>query len=177
MGTDKAMLEHPRGGVWLTALIDQLLSLSLPVTVVSGHEAHGRLVAGRLNVSVVEEPRPWLGPLHAFARVLKAGPGQPLLVLPVDMPLLSAAVLRQLVDAWLTDISCAAIAHDGERCQPLLGIYPSGSPYQPALAAQLDRGDRCWRHWLHRVPHRLVALPASALLNANRPEDLAMLDR
>ncbi|WP_413441691.1 molybdenum cofactor guanylyltransferase [Synechococcus sp. MIT S1220] len=177
MGSDKAQLVHPSGGVWLTALVDQLLSLSLPVMVLSGHPAHGRLVAGRLDVSFVRENRPWQGPLQAFARVLAAGPGQPLLVLPVDMPFLNAAVLQRFLDAWATDVSCAAVAHDGTRCQPLLGIYPSGEPYQPALLAQLDRGDRRWQHWLDSVPHRLVSLPAPALLNANCPEDLAELDR
>ena len=177
MGSDKAQLLHPRGGVWLTALVDQLLSLSLPVMVLSGHPAHGRLVAGRLNVSFVEEDRPWQGPLQAFARVLAEGPGQPLFVLPVDMPCLTVAVLQRLLDAWATDSSCAAVAHDGTRCQPLLGIYPSGKPYQPALLAQLDQGDRRWQHWLNGVPHRLIALPAPALLNANRPQDLAGLDR
>ena len=177
MGSDKAQLVHPSGGVWLTALVDQLLSLSLPVMVLSGHPAHQQLVAGRLSVSFVQETWPGQGPLQALARVLAACPGQPLFVLPVDMPCLNAAVLQRLLNAWATDVTSAAVAHDGTRCQPLLGIYPSGKPYQPALLAQLARGDRRWQHWLNGVPHRCIALPAPALLNANRPEDVAELDR
>ena len=97
MGSDKAQLVHPSGGVWLTALVDQLLSLSLPVMVLSGHPAHQQLVAGRLSVSFVQETWPGQGPLQALARVLAACPGQPLFVLPVDMPCLNAAVLQRLL--------------------------------------------------------------------------------
>jgi len=96
MGRDKALLPHPSGGVWLTALVDQLLPLGYPVQVLSRHAAHAELLAHRPGCSVLLEPPPWNGPLQALARLLPSRPGEALLVLPVDMPRLRTAVVRQL---------------------------------------------------------------------------------
>jgi len=175
MGRDKALIAHPSGGVWLTALLDQLRALVLPVVVVSGHRSHADLLSGRDGVTVLEEPVPWNGPLQAFAQVLSPELHRPLMVLPVDMPRLNAEVLHCLIEAWETMPQVAAVAHDGERLQPLLGIYPSGSPVQPMLRSQLNSEQRSWHAWLECIDYRSVALPADALLNANRPEDLAAL--
>ena len=97
------------------------------------------------------------------------------MVLPVDMPRLTTAVLHALIKAWLTDPQVAAVAHDGERLQPLLGIYPSGPPFQSTLISQLKGDDWSWHAWLNCIQYQSVALPADALFNANCPEDLAAL--
>lgn len=175
MGRDKALLEHPDGGVWLTALIAQLQPLGCPIRVVSRHRAHAELLLNQPMVSVWQEPAPWAGPLQALARVLPAVSGEALLVLPVDMPCLSTAVLRQLIEAWQRQPDRVAVAHDGQRLQPLLAVIPSGSPFQSVLIEQVAAGRLRWIDWLNRVPHQSVALPAAALLNANRPGDLAAL--
>ena len=175
MGTDKALLPHPSGGSWLTVLADQMLSMSLDVVVVTGHRAHADQLVGRSAVSVVDEPPPWNGPLQALSHVLSPQPGHPLLVVPVDMPCLSTAVLRQLIDRWHSQPGLAAVAHDGQWFQPLLGVYPSGSPFQSSLMDRLARGDRRWQAWLQVIPHQPVRLPSEALLNANCPRDLAAL--
>ena len=175
MGRDKALIPHPRGGVWLTALLDQLRALALPVVVVSGHEVHAEMVRDRDGVSFLQEPVPWQGPLQAFGQVLSPSSDRPLMVLPVDMPRLTTAVLHALIKAWLTDPQVAAVAHDGERLQPLLGIYPSGPPFQSTLISQLKGDDWSWHAWLNCIQYQSVALPADALFNANCPEDLAAL--
>ena len=123
----------------------------------------------------MQEPPPWQGPLQALGRVLPGTPAEALLVLPVDMPRLSAAVLQQLINAWYEQPDQIAVAQDGKRLQPLLAVIPTGEPFQTRLAEQLARGERRWMAWLASVPHRPVQLPSRALLNANRPEDLAAL--
>lgn len=175
MGRDKALLPHPRGGVWLTALVDQLIAVPLPVLVVSRHGEHSRLLQGRPQVDVMVEPPPFGGPLRALAKVLHPGGGHPLLVAPVDMPMLSSAVLQQLIHAWQQDPHCAAVAHDGQRLQPLLGIYPSGVPFTPSLHQQLGEGNRRWLSWLAQIPYQSIRLPEPALRNVNAPCDLAAL--
>ena len=175
MGTDKALLPHPRGGSWLTGLVDQLVALSLDVVVVTGHSAHAAQLLGKAAVSLVQEPPPWHGPLQALSHVLSPQPGHPLLVVPVDMPCLSTVVLRELISRWQSQPGLAAVAHDGHCCQPLLGIYPSGSPFHPSLVDQLARGEHRWQAWLQSIPHQLVRLPSPALLNANSPGELAAL--
>ena len=103
-------------------------------------------------------------------------PRQALLVLPVDMPLLRTAVVQQLIAAWNRAPEHAAVAHDGQRLQPLLAVIPSGSPFRPCLDQQLQCGELRWMDWLTRVPYQTVRLPAEALLNANCPADLAALE-
>ncbi|WP_255477652.1 molybdenum cofactor guanylyltransferase [Synechococcus sp. A15-44] len=176
MGRDKALLPHPSGGVWLTALVDQLLPLGYPVQVLSRHAAHAELLTHRPGCSVVLEPPPWNGPLKALARLLPSRPGEALLVLPVDMPRLRTAVVQQLIAAWNRAPDQAAVAHDGQRLQPLLAVIPSGSPFRSCLDQQLQCGELRWMDWLTCVPHQTVLLPAEALLNANCPADLAALE-
>ena len=175
MGQDKALLAHPSGGVWLTALVEQLRPLGLPISVLTRHQTHGELLKDQSVVSVLQEPPPWAGPLQALARVLPAVSGDALLVLPVDMPCLSTDVFERLIEAWQLRPDCVAVAHDGDRLQPLLAVIPTGSPFQSVLIEQLRAGRYRWLDWLSRVPHHSVQLPAAAMVNANRPEDLAAL--
>ena len=175
MGRDKALLPHPDGGVWLTAIVDQLLPLERPIQVVSRHQAHADQLPRCSQVSVLLEPPPWNGPLNALARVLPSTPGQALLVVPVDMPRLKTDNFRELIMAWQSRPDRIALAHDGERLQPLLAVIPSGAPFQTALIEQLNAGQWRWSDWLDRLPLRAVRLPRDVLLNANRPEDLAAL--
>nr|WP_256359556.1 molybdenum cofactor guanylyltransferase [Synechococcus sp. UW106] len=176
MGRDKALLPHPSGGVWLTALVDQLLPLGYPVQVLSRHRQHAEVLELRPGCSVLLEPPPWNGPLQALARVLPLPPGEALLVLPVDMPRLRTAVFVQLIAAWNRSPEQAAVAHDGQRLQPLLAVIPSGPPFRSCLDQQLQRGELRWMDWLMRVPHQSVRLPAEALLNANCSADLSALE-
>ena len=175
MGRDKALLPHPSGGVWLTALVDQLLPLGYPVQVLSRHPEHAEVLGLRPGCSVLLEPPPWNGPLQALAKVLPPLPGEALLVLPVDMPRLRTAVFHQLIAAWNRAPEQAAVAHDGQRLQPLLAVIPSTSSFRSCLDQQLQRGELRWMDWLTRVPYQSVPLPAEALLNANCSEDLAAL--
>ena len=175
MGRDKALLHHPKGGVWLTAMIDQLMPLGLPVVVVSRYQVHADVLAHQSGVNVLVEPPPWNGPLQALNCVLSSGSGTAWLVLPVDMPRLTTVVFRQLIDAWRRHPNRVAVAHDGERLQPLLAIIPSGAPFETCLLEQLSRGCYRWLDWLERVPYESVVLPSECLLNINQSKDLLAL--
>ena len=175
MGQDKALLTHPDGGVWLTALVEKLQPLGLPIRVVTRHQSHRERLSGYPEVTVLLEPAPWSGPLQALARVLPVVPDEAVLVLPVDMPCLTTAVLQRLVEAWQDQPDRVAVAHDGQRLQPLLAVVPAGPPFQPALLEQVQAGRYRWLEWLQRVPHQAVSLPSSTLVNANCPEDLPAL--
>ena len=152
------------------------MPLGYPVQVLSRHPVHAELLAHRPGCSVLLEPPPWNGPLQALARLLPSQPGEALLVLPVDMPRLRTAVVRQLIAAWNRAPEQAAVAHDGQRLQPLLAVIPSGSPFRSCLDQQLQRGELRWMDWLTCVPHQAVRLPEEALVNANCPADLAALE-
>jgi molybdopterin-guanine dinucleotide biosynthesis protein A len=177
MGADKALLSHPRGGTWLDNTVALAMALELPVLVLSGHASHREHLASRSpQLCVLSEPWPPAGPLQAFAAVFSARDDEAWLVLPIDLPCLTLMTLQTLQAAWREQEHIALVAHDGERLQPLLGIYPCRSSSQVALERQMDRGCRRWHDWLHRIPHRSFPLPPEQLFNANHPADLTALD-
>jgi molybdopterin-guanine dinucleotide biosynthesis protein A len=174
MGRDKALLPHPDGGTWLERSLALLLTLGQPVTLLSRHDRHRELahaLADRAGfaLTAIAEPPPWEGPLLALARLMERHPGERLLLCPVDMPWLDGASLRALVAAAAAPIH---LAHDGQRLQPLLGLYPATADRRRRLQAHLATGERRLLGWLAGETWVPVHLPAGPLRNVNRPEEL-----
>ncbi len=186
MGRDKALLPHPEGGTWLERTLLLLAQLEAPITLLSRHPGHLEL-AQRLNgqqaarsrptllapISFLSEPPPWEGPLLALHRLMEKYPNELLLLCPVDMPHLSLAALRSLLAAADTPAAAGSarlhLAHDGERLQPLLGLYPSSTPIRMPLARTVGQGQRRLQGWLAGQPYQPVPLDPEAIRNVNRP--------
>ncbi len=187
MGRDKALLPHPTGGTWLERTLLLLAQLEVPITLLSRHLAHLEL-AQQLNarlaaapgpstppaITPVSEPPPWEGPLLALHRLMQHHPDQRLLLCPVDMPDLTLAALHALLaaaddPAGTQEPNRLHLAHDGERLQPLLGLYPSSTPIRTHLAAAVQRGERRLQSWLATQIIQAVALDPRAIRNVNRP--------
>ena len=172
MGRDKALLPHPEGGTWLERTLLLLGQLEAPITLLSRHPAH--LALAPAAITALAEPPPWEGPLLALHRLMQRHPEQHLLLCPVDMPDLTLATLHTLLAAAgdaATD-GCPTrlhLAHDGERLQPLLGLYPSSTPIRTHLAAAVQRGERRLQSWLAALPCGPVPLDPRAIRNVNRP--------
>jgi molybdopterin-guanine dinucleotide biosynthesis protein A len=179
MGRDKALLPHPGGASWLERGLELLAGCGAPLTLLSGYPAHlerALALAPRLAVplTALAEPPPRQGPLRALARLMAVHPGERLLLCAVDMPWLDGATLATLLAAsaegptdnlWL--------AHDGMRLQPLLGLYPATAARRQRLASHLAGGGLALQGWLAGEIWQAVPLPAAALRNANRPEDIS----
>jgi len=114
-----------------------------------------------------EEPRhPALGIWHA----LRLAAGRPVLVCPLDMPLLSAELIAQLAAAQPGSAPAVIAAHDGE-IQPLLGCYQPRAREQ--LALERARAGAPLRELVHALGPRLLEVgDPDLLLNVNRPQDL-----
>lgn len=184
MGRDKALLPHPQGGTWLERTLALLAAQGMPVTLLSRHAEHRQRAAAlalqqQLVIKALDEPPPWEGPLRALARLMAHHPHQRLLLCPVDMPGLTAQALQNLRAAADGDGDAAdggpiVLAHDGERLQPLLGVYPSSEPLRRHLEAALAGGERRLQRWLGQQSHQSVPLAAGAVRNINHPADLAL---
>jgi molybdopterin-guanine dinucleotide biosynthesis protein A len=176
MGRDKALLPHPEGVTWLERSLLLLAELGAPVTLLSRHPRHlalaRSLTAAPLPITAVPEPSPWEGPLLALERLMALHPDRLLLLCPVDMPALTAAVLHQLLAAARAEPALIHLAHDGRRLQPLLGLYPSSAAIRSSLASAVTAGERRLQGWLETRPCSSVALDPVALCNVNRPEEL-----
>lgn len=171
MGRDKALLPHPEGCTWLERSLRLLAQLQAPITLLSRHPAHLELAQNlALPITAMAEPAPWEGPLLALHRLLQRHPDGALLLCPVDMPQLSLGALEGLLAAAAADPHFIHLAHDGERLQPLLGVYPSCPEVRRALAEAVDRGERRLQRWLADQPCRPVPLDPQAIRNVNRPE-------
>ena len=179
MGRDKALLSHPEGGSWLERTLRLLAQLNAPITLLSRHRAHLQLAealqielkATGVALELIAEPPPWEGPLLALHRLMEHHPNECLLLCPVDMPDLSLAALQALLAGAATGSPTRLLlAHDGERLQPLLGLYPSSAPIRAHLAAAVERGERRLQSWLATLPCQAVPLDPLAIRNVNRPE-------
>jgi molybdopterin-guanine dinucleotide biosynthesis protein A len=168
MGRDKALLPHPEGGTWLERTLLLLGQLDAPITLLSRHPAH--LALAPAPITALAEPPPWEGPLLALHRLMQRHPGERLLLCPVDMPDLSLEVLQTLLAAAAASPTRLHLAHDGERLQPLLGLYPSSAAIRAHLAGTVERGERRLQSWLATLPARAVPLDPRAIRNVNRPE-------
>ena len=181
MGQDKALLLHPDGGTWLERTLLLLAGLERPVTLVSHHQSHQQAALGLAQrwgwgdrLELLIEPEPREGPLLALARLMEHHPNQRLLLCPVDMPWLLPSTLATLAAAP-ADISAILVAHDGERRQPLLGIYPSDGRHRASIVAATSAGERGLQRWIATVGCQELDLPLGTLRNANRPDEAAPL--
>jgi molybdopterin-guanine dinucleotide biosynthesis protein A len=181
MGQDKALLLHPDGGTWLERTLLLLAGLERPVTLVSHHQSHQQAALGLAQrwgwgdrLELLVEPEPREGPLLALARLMELHPNQWLLLCPVDMPWLRPSTLAALLAARV-DANVILVAHDGERRQPLLGLYPSDGRHRAAIGAATAAGERGLQRWIATVGCQELALPPGPLRNANEPEDVAPL--
>lgn len=144
-----------------------------PVVAIGGTAGH------HLQIPVIPDLQPGLGPLAGLATALRwAGRGY-VLVLPCDLPLIQSHHLLALVLAVQRNetrssdgnpINCAAIATvDGEP-QPTVGCWPAsaGLSIQRAVKA----GDRRMRRALDLVPWIGVEIDAFVMQDADDPATL-----
>ena len=178
MGRDKALLPHPEGSTWLERTLLLLAQLEAPITLLSRHAEHlerakalqAKLKGRGIALELIPEPSPREGPLLALHRLMERHPEQRLLLCPVDMPDLNLAALMQLANSEPSLPGCIRLAHDGERLQPMLGLYPSRAPIRAHLAEAVERGERRLQSWLVELPCQAVPLDPRAIRNVNRPE-------
>jgi molybdopterin-guanine dinucleotide biosynthesis protein A len=99
-------------------------------------------------------------------------PDEQLLLCPVDMPGLNLAALTTLLNVGDTRPERIQLAHDGNRCQPLLGLYPATADPRRSLADTIARGERKLQIWLAGQPCDHVLLTLEVIRNRNRPSEL-----
>ena len=122
---------------------------------------------------VADEYPDYRGPLAGVAAAGAARPGRDLLCLPVDAPLAPGDLARRLQAARAEHAAPAAMAHDGQRLQPLFLLLGAG--LVPALRAAVAEGPVAAGAWLRE--HGAITADFSdnpgAFVNLNTPEDLA----
>jgi molybdopterin-guanine dinucleotide biosynthesis protein A len=176
MSTDKAFLR----------LGDELL-IERQLRCLQDAGAAQLLISGRVGIdyarfgfAVVHDERPDAGPLAGLAAILKAATFDRTLVLAVDMPAMTPAMLRKVVSLGGDDVGCVPV--DDRGFEPLAAVY---SKRQLALAEELlAEGRYSMQAFVKESVTRGLALtlplgPAEqrCFINCNDPSDWARFSR
>jgi molybdopterin-guanine dinucleotide biosynthesis protein A len=124
---------------------------------------------------IADEDDSFSGPLAGLLRVMQLHPTSPVVLVPCDAPQLPRNLVSRLIDAATADC-LAVIPHDGERLQPLFGLY---APVALAsLQTFMGSGQRKVTDWVTSLEPIVVDFSdqANAFLNINTPEELADLE-
>jgi molybdopterin-guanine dinucleotide biosynthesis protein A len=126
---------------------------------------------------VTDASRDFLGPLAGIASGLAAARTEWVAITPCDSPLLAADCVGRLVSACEDDARTdIAVAHDGERIQPVFALIRRG--LLEDLDAYLESGGRKIDLWYGQQRMQLVDFSDNPdnFLNINRREDRDMLE-
>jgi len=85
------------------------------------------------------------GPLAGFISALRSATTSHIVTLPCDGPFISGDLVERLVAAISTAGAEIAVAHDGDRMQPVYSLIPTS--LSDSLAAFLDTGERKIDRW------------------------------
>ena len=111
------------------------------------------------------------GPLAGMASAMAEAPTPFIVTVPCDGPLLAANLVSRLALAWARDQADIAVAHDGERMQPVYALLPVR--LLPSLERWLAAGQHKIDGWyaLHRVALADFSDSARMFINVNTLED------
>ncbi|MCU7943613.1 MAG: molybdenum cofactor guanylyltransferase [Candidatus Thiodiazotropha sp. (ex Cardiolucina cf. quadrata)] len=107
------------------------------------------------------------GPLAGFIAALQAVETEDMLTLPCDGPLVPPDLVERLYEARQSAGADIAVAHDGDRLQPVYALIPKR--LADSLQRYLDRGDRKIDLWYeeHRIAHADFSDIPRTFINVN----------
>lgn len=125
------------------------------------------------SVTVIADTRSGhLGPLAGLSSAIAHLDTDYVLMCPCDSPFMQAGLVEMLIDHIRQHDADIAVAHDGERLQPVFCIVHRR--VQPSLDVFLDSGERKIDRWF--LCHELVEVNAShygkSFRNINTEEEL-----
>ena len=165
MGTTKAEIDV--GGVTLgLRAIRTLRRVADEVIQVGGAPIEGG------GIEVIPDRRPGLGPAAGIETALHRADG-PVVILAVDLPRVSAALLTECLRA--VHAGAAAAAPRTDRWHPLCAAY--GLAALEPLSARLDAEDLSLQELLDATSAVAINAPPGSLRNVNRPQDLEAIRR
>ena len=117
------------------------------------------------------------GPLAGFASAMAAASTPYILTLPCDGPLVPQDYAARMIDALENSGSEIAVAHDGDRMQPVHALLPVG--LMANLEGYLAQGDRKIDLWYARCQVALADFSdcPGAFRNINTPQDRVQLQK
>jgi molybdopterin-guanine dinucleotide biosynthesis protein A len=172
MGRDKAWVEFA-GKPLIQLAVEKVRALGVEEVFISGRAGEDY---GALKCPVLFDLEPGFGPIGGIERGLEACSAPHLLVLAVDLPQMSGALLGRMREEC--DRLTGVVPKLRGELEPLAAIYPKrchAFAFAAIARAQYSARDfaaACLRERAVKV-RAVERAEASCFLNANRPADLA----
>jgi molybdopterin-guanine dinucleotide biosynthesis protein A len=178
MGTDKGLILW-RGISWAQLAAEKLKQLNIPVVISLNRNQQKNYAEQLAGYLLVEDDESLAigGPLKGLISVHNRFPGEDLLVLACDMPMMNIKILRILIEAWDAstgmDVCLFTIAGEPE---PLCAVYAEtalAKLSQFYLAGALSNFSM--RHFLDKLTVHKIEVPEKdsyAFRNLNSPGEL-----
>lgn len=174
-GEDKGLIEVA-GKPMVAHTIEALRPQSAEVIVNANRNAHAYRTVTGCRV-IADTVGGFAGPLAGMASALEASATRLVLTAPCDSPLVAEELGPRLHAAMARDGADIAVAHDGERMQPVFALL--ACRLLPALLAFLAAGERKIDTW-YATRHTVAADFSDILdmfLNVNTPQERDRLER
>ena len=172
-GVDKGLIpisDRPMIAWAIDALRPQVVDLLINAN--RNHDEYGKFGCAVIDDGDLE----FRGPLAGFASGIQAAKTPWAAVVPCDSPLICADLVRRLHTALTIKGSQIAVAHDGERLQPVFAMLHRN--LLADLVGYLDGGGRKIDQWYQR--HGYATADFSDLIdtfsNVNAPADKLALE-
>ena len=119
-----------------------------------------------------DELEDYQGPLAGFAAALRSADTDCILTVPCDGPFFPENLAKRLLSALKDNKAELAVAHDGERMQPVYALIPRA--LLPSLKEFLNRGERKIDRWyaLHKTALADFSDTPNSFFNINSSEDI-----
>ena len=139
--------------------------------------ATAKVIHAMVSPVISDDLEDYQGPLAGFAAALSACRTDYIITLPCDSPDVPTDLVARLSDAFLSRHADIAVAHDGQRMQPVYALIPCS--LLDSLQAFLDAGDRKIDLWyaLHNTVLADFSDVAEDFFNINTEEDRSRLQR
>jgi molybdopterin-guanine dinucleotide biosynthesis protein A len=167
MGRDKATMQWNGKPLWQVQL-EKLRALEPAAILLS---ARNDKAWRPPDVQLVEDPSPSRGPTTGIAAALRACSTSHLLVLAIDLPLMPAAYLKNIIAA--ASSGCGVVPRLGDRFEPVAAIYPreSADVFETGVSSlQVVVAELISRR--HAEPLDVASSDYELFTNVNEPADL-----
>jgi len=123
-----------------------------------------------------DELQDYQGPLAGFATGMHAAATSHIVTVPCDGPLLATDLVERLIHALQNEQAELAVAHDGDRLQPVYALIPVNmlDSLNVFLASNQRKIDRWYAQ--HTMAIADFSDVAQTFLNVNTPEDRERLE-
>jgi len=171
-GSDKGLVEF--AGSPLIEHVIAVISPQVEALMINANRNQDAYAAYGYPV-IMDELTDFQGPLAGFSSAMHAATTDYIVTVPCDGPLLSSELVPRLVQSLSSSDAAIAVAHDGERLQPVYALLPIH--LANSLQAFLDSGQRKIDRWyaLHSVALADCSDIPSTFRNINTPSDLKFI--